>query len=63
MLGEKGSAVIGRVRAAKERAELLGFLRSPFEARVATMVLTRGPKEGELALQVFGGRLDKGWKK
>jgi hypothetical protein len=63
MLGQQGSAVIGKVRAAKERAELLGFLRSPFEARVATMVLTQGPKEGELALQVFGGRLDKGWKK
>ena len=54
--------MLGRVHTTKDRAELLGFLRSPFEARVAAVVLSR-PTEGDVAIRVFGGRLDKGWRK
>ena len=42
-------------------ARTLGFIRSPFEERVAVLVLAKGGPTGRAAVRVFGGRLDKRW--
>lgn len=47
--------------AGADPASVLGFLRSPFEPRVAVVVRTGSGSRGGGALRFFGGRLDKRW--
>jgi hypothetical protein len=58
--GRAGTKVLGTTNAPAEQVQALGFLRSPFESRVIAVVLAQRP--GWLDVQVFGGRLDKGWQ-
>jgi hypothetical protein len=60
--GQHGSKVLGTIASPPEATRALGFLRSPFEARVAALVLSKSANGAGVALHVFGGRLDKGWK-
>lgn len=60
--GQHGTKVLGTIASPPEATRTLGFLRSPFEARVAALVLAKSVKGAGVALHVFGGRLDKGWK-
>ena len=62
LLGRQGSKVLGTISAGSSAAQVLGFLRSPFEARVAAMILVKGTVKDSATLRVFGGRLDRGWK-
>ncbi|HVT09329.1 MAG TPA: hypothetical protein VHO67_17840 [Polyangia bacterium] len=64
MQGAPGTKVLGRLPASIASARALGFIRSPFEERVAVLVLARGGPmvpTGRAAVRVFGGRLDKRW--
>jgi len=61
MQGAAGSKVLGRLPASAGEARALGFIRSPFEERVAVLVLTKDAASGRPGLRVLGGRLDKGW--
>jgi hypothetical protein len=58
MEGSPGTKVLGRIRAGAAKA--LGFIRSPFEDRVAVLLLIRDPGTPP-ALRVLGARLDKHW--
>jgi hypothetical protein len=60
--GQHGSKVLGTIASSPEATRALGFLRSPFEARVAALVLAKSANGAGITLHVFGGRLDKGWK-
>lgn len=64
--GSAGSKVIGFLQRAEGAAPpaVLGFLRSPFERRVAVPVKEEaaGPRGRiETRVQFYGGRLDRGW--
>jgi len=64
--GSAGSKVIGILPHAEGAAPpaVLGFIRSPFERRVAVPVTEQaaGPRgHGETRVQFYGGRLDRGW--
>ena len=64
--GSAGSKVIGILPRAEGAAPpaVLGFLRSPFERRVAVPVKEEaaGPRGRiETRVQFYGGRLDRGW--
>ena len=64
--GSAGSKVIGILPHAEGAAPpaVLGFIRSPFERRVAVPVteVAAGPRgRTETRLQFYGGRLDRGW--
>ncbi len=61
MEGAPGSKVLGRLPASVTEARTLGFIRSPFEERVAVLVVTKDAAAGRLAVRVLGGRLDKRW--
>jgi hypothetical protein len=61
MQGPSGIKVLGRLPAAARGAKALGFIRSPFEERVAVMLLTRNAATHQPELRVLGGRLDKRW--
>lgn len=67
MEGPLGTKVLGRLPASMASPRTLGFVRSPFEERVAVLVLAEsGPvgttrQAGRAAVRVFGGRLDKRW--
>ncbi len=61
MQGSPGTKVLGRLPAGAGEAKALGFVRSPFEERVAVLVLVKDATSGRPALRVLGGRLDKGW--
>ena len=61
MQGPSGTKVLGRLRAAAATAKPLGFIRSPFEERVAVFVSIKHATTGRQALRVLGGRLDKRW--
>jgi hypothetical protein len=61
MEGRPGTKVLGRLPASITSARTLGFIRSPFEERVAVLVLTGGTATQRAAVRVFGGRLDKRW--
>jgi hypothetical protein len=61
MQGPAGTKVIGRVPAGAGAAKPLGFIRSPFEERVAVLVLVKDAASGRSGLRVLGGRLDKRW--
>ena len=53
--------VLGRLAPDAGAAEALGFIRSPFEERIAVLVLVKDAQSGKPGLRVLGGRLDKGW--
>jgi hypothetical protein len=64
--GSAGSKVIGILPHAEGAAPpaVLGFIRSPFERRVAVPVTEEaaGPRgRTETRVQFYGGRLDRGW--
>jgi hypothetical protein len=64
--GSAGSKVIGILPHAEGAAPpaVLGFIRSPFERRVAVPVteVAAGPRgRPETRVQFYGGRLDRGW--
>jgi hypothetical protein len=64
--GSAGSKVIGTLPHAEGSAPpaVLGFIRSPFERRVAVPVTEEaaGPSgHTETRVQFYGGRLDRGW--
>ncbi len=64
--GSSGSKVIGILPHAEGTAPpaVLGFIRSPFERRVAVPVTEEaaGPRgRTETRVQFYGGRLDRGW--
>jgi hypothetical protein len=61
MQGPPGTKVLGRLPAGAGEAKALGLIRSPFEERVAVLVLIRDAINGRPGLRVLGGRLDKGW--
>ncbi len=61
MEGAPGTKVLGRLPASVTEARTLGFIRSPFEERVAVLVVTKDAATGRLAARVLGGRLDKRW--
>lgn len=61
MAGALGTKVLGRVPATAGEARTLGFIRSPFEERVAVLVLITDARTGRPAVRVLGGRLDKRW--
>ncbi|MFL5307972.1 MAG: hypothetical protein ACJ8F1_22335 [Polyangia bacterium] len=61
MEGRLGTKVLGRLPASMTSARTLGFLRSPFEERVAVLVLAQTGPTGRATVRVFGGRLDKRW--
>ena len=61
MQGPSGTKVLGRLRAAAGTAKPLGFIRSPFEERVAVFVSIKHAATGRQGLRVLGGRLDKRW--
>jgi hypothetical protein len=61
MHGAQGSKVLGKLPASAGEARTLGFIRSPFEERVAVLVLITDGKTGRPGLRVLGGRLDKRW--
>jgi hypothetical protein len=61
MQGPAGTKVLGRLPAAAGAAKALGFIRSPFEERVAVFVSSKRAPSGRLELRVLGGRLDKRW--
>lgn len=61
MEGPLGTKVLGRLPKSVASARPLGFIRSPFEERVAVLVLAKGGPSGRPTLRVFGGRLDKRW--
>jgi len=64
MQGAPGTKVLGRLPASIISARALGFIRSPFEERVAVLVLARGgptAPAGRAVVRVLGGRLDKRW--
>jgi hypothetical protein len=61
MQGPAGTKVLGRLRAAAGTAKPLGFIRSPFEERVAVFVSIKHAATGRAGLRVFGARLDKRW--
>jgi hypothetical protein len=61
MQGTRGTKVLGRLAPHTGAAKALGFIRSPFEERVAVLVLVKEAASGRPSLQVLGGRLDKGW--
>ncbi|HLK92888.1 MAG TPA: hypothetical protein VKZ18_23550 [Polyangia bacterium] len=61
MQAPSGSKVLGRLASDAGAATALGFLRSPFEDRVAVLVLVKDAQNGKPGLRVLGGRLDKGW--
>jgi hypothetical protein len=56
-----GTKVLGRLPTSITSARTLGFIRSPFEERVAVLVLAKGGPTGGAAVRVFGARLDKRW--
>jgi len=61
--GAAGEKTLGTLAPAAGRgpASALGFLRSPFEPRVAVAVSEDGTDGRCAALHFFGGRLDKRW--
>ena len=64
--GSAGSKVIGVLPHAEGSTPpaVLGFIRSPFERRVAVPVTEEaaGPRgRTETRVQFYGGRLDRGW--
>jgi hypothetical protein len=64
--GSAGSKVIGILPHAEGAAPpaVLGFIRSPYERRVAVPVteVAAGPRgRSETRVQFYGGRLDRGW--
>jgi hypothetical protein len=61
MQGPPGTKVLGRLPAGIAEAKALGFIRSPFEERVAVLVLFKEASSGRPGLRVLGGRLDKRW--
>ena len=61
MQGPPGSKVLGRLPASSGPARALGFIRSPFEERVAVLILVKDGSTGRPRLRVLGGRLDKRW--
>ncbi|HXJ19194.1 MAG TPA: hypothetical protein VMT03_03100 [Polyangia bacterium] len=61
MQGPPGTKVLGRLPAGATEAKALGFIRSPFEERVAVLVLVKDATGGRPGLRVMGGRLDKRW--
>jgi hypothetical protein len=61
MQGPLGTKVLGRLSSAAGATKALGFIRSPFEERVAVLVLIESPATGRPRLRVLGGRLDKRW--
>jgi hypothetical protein len=61
MQAPAGSKVLGRLAPNAGAAKTLGFIRSPFEERVAVLVLVKEAQSGRPGLRVLGGRLDKGW--
>ena len=61
MQGPPGTKVLGRLPAGTAEAKALGFIRSPFEERVAVLVLVKDATSGRSGLRVMGGRLDKRW--
>jgi hypothetical protein len=61
MQAAPGSKVLGRLAPDLSTAKALGFIRSPFEERIAVLVLVKDATTGKPALRVLGGRLDKGW--
>jgi hypothetical protein len=61
MEGPAGKKVLGRVPAGAVSAKPLGFIRSPFEERVAVLVMVKDGASGRPGLRVLGGRLDKRW--
>jgi hypothetical protein len=56
-----GSKVLGRLAPDTGAAKALGLIRSPYEERVAVLVLVKEGQSGKPGLRVLGGRLDKGW--
>lgn len=61
MQAPSGTKVLGRLAPDAGAAKALGFIRSPFEDRVAVLVLVKDAQSGKPGLRVLGGRLDKGW--
>jgi len=61
MAGALGTKVLGRLPVTAGEARTLGLIRSPFEERVAVLVLITDGKTGRPAVRVLGGRLDKRW--
>lgn len=61
MAGALGTKVLGRLPVTAGEARTLGFIRSPFEERVAVLVLITDARTGRAAVRVLGGRLDKRW--
>jgi len=61
MAGALGTKVLGRLPVTAGQARTLGLIRSPFEERVAVLVLITDGKTGRPAVRVLGGRLDKRW--
>jgi hypothetical protein len=64
--GSAGTKVIGILSRAEGAAPpaVLGFIRSPFERRVAVPVKEQAAGPGgriETRVQFYGGRLDRGW--
>lgn len=60
MQGPPGTKVLGKLPAGAA-AQPLGVIRSPFEERVAVLVLVKDAASGRSGLRVLGGRLDKRW--